>query len=63
MEALDDALLLRIFGATMDAVVGGAEDDAQTMAAARARGFGGGDGADDEDWHPAHLACLACVSR
>jgi hypothetical protein len=62
MEALDDALLLRIFGATMDAVVGGAEDDAQ-MAAARARGGGGGDGADDEDWHPAHLARLACVSR
>jgi hypothetical protein len=68
MEALDDPLLLRIFGATMDATIFcGAEegDDAQktTSAVAAARARHSSDGADDNAWHPAHLARLACVSR
>jgi hypothetical protein len=63
IEALDDPLLLRIICATIDAASGGgaAVEEAQQALAAEARA--GGDGADDDAWHPAHLARLACVSR
>jgi hypothetical protein len=55
LDALDDALLLRIF-----ALLG---DDSGRKAGVAAAISRSGDDDDEEAWHPAHLARLACVSR
>jgi hypothetical protein len=66
IEALDDPLLLRIICATIDGASGGgggAVEEAQQAALATEAPRTCGDGAEDDAWHPAHLARLACVSR